>query len=199
MVEGGDNLELLERSLDQLRRVIAALRTDQAAALPTPCAEWDVRTLARHVIGQDLHNFARRVRGEPVDWHTSFDELGDDWSAEFDAGAQQIRDAWHAVTPGQTVTMPGGQEIPLLSLADQQTAEFCVHAWDLVRATGQDVELDAAAAEHGLRWARRMLRPEARGPGKPFGYEVQVPGDAPAYDRLAAWLGRDPHWSAAAR
>jgi hypothetical protein len=39
-----------------------------------------------------------------------------------------------------------------------------------------------------------MLRPEFRGPGKAFGVEVPVPDDAPAYERLAGWFGRNPGW-----
>jgi len=33
------------------------------------------------------------------------------------------------------------------------------------------------------------------GAGVPFGAVVEVPADAPAYDRLVGWLGRDPHWA----
>jgi hypothetical protein len=40
-----------------------------------------------------------------------------------------------------------------------------------------------------------MLRPEFRGPDKAFGVEVPVPDDAPVYDRLAGWFGRDPGWT----
>ena len=29
-----------------------------------------------------------------------------------------------------------------------------------------------------------------------FGVEVPVPDDAPVYDRLAGWFGRDPGWTA---
>ena len=29
----------------------------------------------------------------------------------------------------------------------------------------------------------------------PFGLEVPVPEDAPVYDRLAGWFGRDPGWT----
>ena len=37
------------------------------------------------------------------------------------------------------------------------------------------------------------LAPEYRGPDKSFGYEVPVPDDASAVDRLIGFLGRDPH------
>jgi hypothetical protein len=40
-----------------------------------------------------------------------------------------------------------------------------------------------------------MLRPQFRGPDKAFGFEVPVSGEAPIYDRLAGWFGRDPAWS----
>ena len=88
----------------------------------------------------------------------------------------------------------GGQggEAPLRLRADQQIAELAMHDWDLARATGQPAELEPALADHALRWSRGMLRPEFRGPGKAFGVELPVPDDAPAYERLAGWFGRDP-------
>lgn len=192
--EGTTTLELLERSLQQMRAVIAAVRPDQGD-LPTPCADWNVRTLAGHVAVQDLRNFAVRARGEMADWHAPYEDLGDHWLPQFDAGAQRLLDAWHAADLNQQIELPGGQSVPLLSLANQQISEFCVHAWDLARATGQQVDLDTEAAERALRWAHQTLRPEARGPGKPFGVEVPVPEDAPAYDRLAGWFGRNPQWA----
>jgi uncharacterized protein (TIGR03086 family) len=70
-----------------------------------------------------------------------------------------------------------------------------VHDWDLAKATGQQAGLDPALAEHALRWSRRMLRPEFRGPDKAVGPEVPVAEDAPAYDRLAGWFGPDPGWT----
>ena len=94
------------------------------------------------------------------------------------------------------VAGPGG-EVPLRMRADNQVTELAVHDWDLARATGQQLaDLDPALAEHALAWSRGMLRPEFRGPDKAFGVEVPVPDDAPAYDRLAGWFGRDPGWTA---
>lgn len=187
-------IALLDRAIDQTAAVIAAIDPSQRT-LPTPCSEWDVQALARHVIAQDLRNYIVVARGEVADWQAPFDELGDDWSAEFSARATQLRDAWHNAELDRLVAAPGGVEVPLGSRASQQIAELAIHGWDLVRATGQpEARLDPAIAEHALGWARGMLRPEHRGPGKPFGFEVPVPEEASSYVRLAGWFGRDPGW-----
>jgi uncharacterized protein (TIGR03086 family) len=192
-----DNLDLLERALQQMSAVIGGIVLEQSG-LPTPCAEWDVRELVRHVTGKDLRNFIAATRGVTADWQAPADDLGPNWRAQFDEGSMALLEAWATVDPDAMVTFPGGVEKPLRSRADQQIAEMCVHAWDLVRATGQQLALDDEAAERALAWAREMLRPEARGAGKPFAHEVAVPEDAPVYDRLAGWFGRDPHWTATA-
>jgi uncharacterized protein (TIGR03086 family) len=107
-----------------------------------------------------------------------------------------VRAAWQAADLDSLVAGPGG-EVPLRMRADNQVTELAVHDWDLARATGQQLaDLDPALAEHALAWSRGMLRPEFRGPDKAFGVEVPVPDDAPAYDRLAGWFGRDPGWTA---
>lgn len=72
--------------------------------------------------------------------------------------------------------------------------ELAVHGWDLVTASGVDVPLDDEIAEHALAWAHARLHPRHRGPDKAFGHGVPVPPDAPVYDRLAGWFGRDPAW-----
>jgi uncharacterized protein (TIGR03086 family) len=190
----GDTLALLERALDQTAAIIAAIPAGQAG-LPTPCPGWDVRALVRHLVGQDMRNFLVSARGETADWQAPADELGDDWAAEFRDRAGPLRAVWRAADLGQPIAMPGGGEAPLRGRADQQIAELATHGWDLVKATGQRADLDPALAEHALDWSHRVLKPEYRGPDRAFGPEVPVSPDAPAYQRLAGWFGRDPNWT----
>ena len=188
-----DEVGLLGRALDQAAAVIGAIRLDQAEQA-TPCRDWDVRALVRHVVGQDLRNFMISARGEIADWQAPPDELGADWAGEFHERARALLEVWRAADLNRVVIAPGGVEAPLRSRADHQITELAVHSWDLVRATGAPVALDPELAEHALAWSRTMLQPQFRGPEKAFGAEVPVPENASAYDRLVGWFGRDPGW-----
>jgi uncharacterized protein (TIGR03086 family) len=195
MATESDPLALLRRALDQTGELVAGTRRDQAE-LPTPCRSWTVALLIGHLV-TDMGNFAARVTGSTPDWSKA-PEGGGDWTAAFSAGREHLDAAWADADLQSEVPTMGGGTAPLVSRADQQIAEMAVHGWDLARATGQSENLDAAVAEHGLRWAKQTLSPEFRGPedeGKSFGDEVPVPDDAPAYERLAGWFGRDPGWS----
>ena len=75
--------------------------------------------------------------------------------------------------------------------------ELSTHAWDLSTAIGRADVLDPGLAELALVAARRFLPAQPRGGPIPFEPPVEVAADAPAYDRLVAWLGRDPQWSVA--
>ncbi len=197
MAHDDEPLVLLGRALDQVSRLIRGTAAGQAD-LPTPCRSWTVRQLIGHLV-TDLDNFAAAVRGEKPDWSRPPSDLGTDWAAAYAAGRGELDSAWsHADVQAAVPTLTGG-EAPLLSRAGQQIAELAVHGWDLARATHQREDFDPAVAEHGLRWAMENLKPQFRGPedeGKAFGPEVAVPADAPSYDRLAGWFGRDPQWKA---
>jgi uncharacterized protein (TIGR03086 family) len=194
VTSASETVALLERALDQTGRVIAAIPADQAR-LPTPCPDWDVEALMRHLISQDMRNFLASARGERPDWQTPADEMDGDWATEFQSRAAGLRDVWQAADLDHVMELPGGRQTTLRTSADQQIAELATHSWDLVKATSQDTDLDPELAEHALAWSHQMLRPEYRGPDKAFGLEIPVPADAPAYDRLAGWFGRDPAWT----
>ncbi|MFE3195688.1 TIGR03086 family metal-binding protein [Nocardia sp. NPDC059240] len=187
-------VDLLERAVAQLGDVIAALTPDQAF-LPTPCDDWQVRRLLDHIVGQILPAFLIAARGEMPDWSAPPVPLDDNWGEEYRIRAGWLLEVWRTADLEQPVPGMGGPA-PLRGRTDQQIAEFAVHAWDLTRATGQGRTLDPDLAEAALAWSKPLLKPEFRGPGRAFGPEVPIAADAPIYDRMAAWFGRDPDWAA---
>ena len=72
--------------------------------------------------------------------------------------------------------------------------ELVVHGWDIARSLGRAIEFDDHLVTDVLAAARTWVDAAARTP-QLFGPEVAVAGDAPALDRLVAFLGRDPAWS----
>jgi uncharacterized protein (TIGR03086 family) len=84
--------------------------------------------------------------------------------------------------------VPGGVYVMIAS------TDMFTHAWDLAKATGQSTDLDPELAAQLLEFARVALHEEMRGPDgvAPFGLEVRVDDGAPAADRLAAFMGRQP-------
>lgn len=175
-----ERIDLLRRALDQTGGLIAAVTPDQRS-LPTPCAGWDVATLVGHVIG-GLDNFTATARGEKPDWAAGRPPLEGDWAEAFRTHAATLVETWEAA-PEERRPQVG-----------MQITEQSVHAWDIAAATGRLDRLDPALAEQALAWSRPVLKPEYRGAagGGAIGEEVPVAEDAPAYERLAGWFGRDP-------
>jgi uncharacterized protein (TIGR03086 family) len=184
-------LNLLERALNQAAAIIGTIRSEQAG-LPTPCADWDVESLVRHLVTQDLPHFMVSARGDTPDWTSPPDALRTDWAQQFLDDAQLLLGIWADADLERLVPMSGGGQGPLRLRADHQITELTVHSWDLARATAATLDLDSTLAEHALAWSRGMLKPEFRGPDKAFDREIPVPQDSSAYDRLAGWFGRDP-------
>jgi uncharacterized protein (TIGR03086 family) len=167
---------VLSRALDQAGDVLAAVHPDQLAR-PTPCADWDVAQLIGHLVAAPVR-FLQMARGGEPDWSAVPQPVTAGWAADFRSHADDLIHHWHqagdAADAGQV---------------DWQTAEIAVHTWDVVRATGQSPRLLLPeVAERGLAFMSAMLTPENR--GEVFGPPVQVPDDAPVYDRLAAFAGR---------
>jgi len=72
------------------------------------------------------------------------------------------------------------------------TPDVFMHRWDLARSNGLDPEWDPEFCDQ-LRESMSGMADVLRDSGQ-FGPEVPVPDDAPAADRLAGFLGRDPNW-----
>jgi len=65
-----------------------------------------------------------------------------------------------------------------------------VHGWDLAKATGQETSIDPPLAEYALAFAQGFVSDQMR--PRVYGSSNPVPDDAPAGDRLVAFVGRNP-------
>lgn len=167
---------LLSRALDQAGDALAAVHQEQLPD-PTPCASWDVAHLIGHLLGTP-GKFAEQLQGGQPDWAAAPEPATHVGASDFRAAADDLIHLWHQA---------GDEADP--GAVDGQTAEFALHTWDLVRATGQSRRLDPDVAEQALAFMSQALTPERR--GEAFGAERDAPPDADPYERLAAFAGRD--------
>ncbi len=184
-----------DRVIDACSLLVRGVRPDQWG-LPTPCAEWDVRRLVDHLTSGN-RMFAAIADGERPEGAEAFQQLrarvapaaGDDPVEAFLASAGELREAFgEADFPEGTYPTPAGEQ-PGEFLIHMRTTEGLIHGWDLAHATGQTPEFPEAIAEQTLATVRLTLAGRPRDP-RGFGPEQPAGEDAPALDRLAAFLGR---------
>ena len=184
-----DIVEQYERALAQAGQIVAGVSPDQFGS-PTPCSEWDVRTLLEHVVGGNW-NSAATAEGTPPQRGGTADLLGDNPAEAYQRSAEAAKRAWRE--PGrldQLYEMPMGMR-PGRAVVSVRLLETITHGWDLARATGQAPAFDDALVQAALAVAHANLGGE-RPPGFPFAPAVEVGEDLPAIDRLAAFMGRQP-------
>ncbi|EGD40457.1 hypothetical protein NBCG_05199 [Nocardioidaceae bacterium Broad-1] len=176
-----DEAGILSRALDQTGDLLDRVHAETVSR-PTPCKQWDVGTLADHVIA-DGTNFVTMLRGGQPDWSAPAAHVGESWGPTFRVGADDVLHAWDQ-GPGAGGG-EGGASVPVGLLV----AEYAVHSWDLAQALGvPSSQLDPEVAEVGLEFMQATLKPEMRSGA--FAPEVTAPEGAGAYERLAAFAGR---------
>jgi uncharacterized protein (TIGR03086 family) len=186
---------------EHLHGVVAALQpvvhgvSDQQLGAPTPCEEYDVRTVANHLLGT-IDAFRRVGAAEPLDpqdpWGTSGDHLGESWRQDLSQRLRDFAQAWSQPQAWEGEAMDGA--MTRQRLGDMGYVEAMLHGWDLARGSGQDVEFDDQAVDRALEILDEIAE-EGRSHGV-FGPEVKVPDDASPFARVLAKSGRDPEWSA---
>jgi uncharacterized protein (TIGR03086 family) len=186
-----DARPLLHQSFDQAARVLRAVTAEQLTS-PTPCSEFDVAALLRHLagVGHRIVGIGLGVQQAselpPVPEGLSPAEM----SATFDAARERARSAWaDDEILERKIELPFGT-FTGATVAQIYFLELTVHTWDLASATGQRATLDDNLAEATLPIAQGVLPPEPRGGFIPFERVIPVPEEASAYQRLAGYLGR---------
>ena len=185
-----DPAPLFAQASEYAAGIIANVEIDQLGD-PTPCIDWDLKTLLNHLIGANQF-FAGKGDGTWVDPPEGFeppDFVGDDPSGAYEASVQKVEAAYSPEMYGNTVTVQTG-DMPAGQLYAIGMSEQLLHGWDIARATGQDGTMDDALASA----VDAMLRPniDAAVAGGFYGPSVPVADDASPTDKLVALVGRRP-------
>ena len=190
-----DRRSTLFDSYENAAMIVSGIDAEQLGH-PTPCPKYDVAGLIDHLV-EAGHRAAALGRGHapPPGDKSPRVELSDA-PGQLRRAAEEAEQAWEDESRlSSRFTMPWGEEYTGATLVDMYLAELAAHAWDLARATGQLGKLDPSLAWPALEGARAMIKPRYRnmaGPGAPFGAEVSPAPGADDWERLAAFMGRDP-------
>lgn len=193
-----EGIESLTRAHAYLREVVAAV-PQEAWGSPTPCSEWTVRQVLNHArLDQQAYGAAITGFGWPdSDAFQPADLLDADAQAALDKVLRDVADTYAALpADAEEVATPLGP-LPLRLAAAAGAMDAAVHAWDIAVATGQDAPLDEELAE-GIWAAAERLADHLRNSFGVFAAAREVPEGSSRAESLLAFLGRDPHWTAAA-
>jgi uncharacterized protein (TIGR03086 family) len=186
----------LERDLKALHRRaveffdsrVDAIREDQWH-LPTPCEDWDVRELVRHLVYEALWTtpLMRGATLEEVADRFEGDILGDDPKAAWAAAMRQSLEAVAEVDINSQVHLSRGLT-PASQYAFELFSDHLIHGWDLARAIGADERMD----EDMARFAYDTLKPFEDGLKRSglYGPKVEPPEGADLQTKLLAVTGR---------
>ena len=182
----------LYRAFEHAAGIAEGIQASQMTA-HTPCSKYDVAELLDHTV-MAAHRTSAIGRGEPVfdagTPHIKLAEVPD----ELRRAGKEAVEAWSDDSRLIVdVKMPWGEVYPGSVLVDMYLTEVATHTWDLAAATGQLERLDPSLAGPVLAAATGMLKPEYRNEeGSPFGPEVEAPEGASTWERVAAFMGRQP-------
>lgn len=183
--------EVHAAALSATRGVVAGVSPGQWSD-PTPCGDWDVRTLVNHIVGGNL--WAAELGAgktiEAVGDRLDGDVLGDDPTAAYDTSAELAAAVFRR---------PGAMEAPCaVSYGPVPGAIYCghrvmdvlIHGWDVATATRQDTNLPPDLVEACFE----IVEPQAEllaGSGM-FSTDVTAAPGSDRQTQLLAILGRRP-------
>ncbi|MFI0962668.1 TIGR03086 family metal-binding protein [Streptomyces sp. NPDC021080] len=172
-------------------RVARGVTTAQLSG-PSYCTDWDVRTLVNHWVLYTSHGLEHRaLRKQLPEELTARDfTAGPGWAEAYAEQLDRAVEAWDdpAVWDGEVEL--GTAKMPAADIASMIVKEMAVHGWDVAVATGGTFRVSDGAARFVLDVVDTHAELYRRYDG--FADPVDVPEDAPAFDRALAHSGRDP-------
>ncbi|MGH8972829.1 MAG: TIGR03086 family metal-binding protein [Acidimicrobiia bacterium] len=181
--------DLHQRASAEFGRRLHMIGEDQWT-LPTPCSDWDVKELVRHLVDENLWT-PPLVEGSTiaeVGDRFEGDMLGDDPKKAYDAAAGPAIAAVHGDGAMERTVHLSFGDFPGREYTMQLFADHLIHAWDLARAIGADEALDPGLVAACAEWFEPM-EAAYRSAGA-IGPAVTVPAGADPQTQLLARFGR---------
>jgi uncharacterized protein (TIGR03086 family) len=183
-----DFKEFHDRAVRFFGSRVAMIRDDQWGD-QTPCTDWDVRQLVRHLVyenlwtaplmgGATLSQVGNRFEG---------DILGDDPKAAWAQSAADATEAVQQVDLDNLVDLSRGPT-PARQYVIELWMDHLIHGWDLSRAIGADERLDPDMVE-ALYGLIAPFEDGLKASGL-FGPKVDPPEGADLQTKLLAVVGR---------
>ena len=180
--------DLYAKALDSTRRYVEGVGRGQWH-VSTPCSEWDLTQLLRHVVygmvwvpdmldGKTIDEVGDRYEG---------DLLGADSLAAYDAASAIAKAASQVPGTLDATCHTSRGDASGTGYITGMLNDVFIHGWDIAKATGQDTELDRGLVE----FAYEAYAPR-RGSlaGRAFAEEPPVAEGASLQARLLAIVGR---------
>lgn len=157
---------------------------------PSPVEGWTARDVVRHLIGW-LPPLLERGAGVALG---PFPSVDDDPVAAWRAFADEVQALLDdPATASKVLRNPHIGQVPVAqAVARFFTNDVFQHTWDLALATGQDHGMDPQRCLD-LVTAMEPIDDLLRSSGQ-YGPRRPVADDADPASKLAAFIGRDPHW-----
>jgi len=193
----------LEPAAREAARLLDGVTEEQLAG-PTPCPGYPVAALLDHIMGFSLaFTWAARKTtateggsGESGPGLANAEHLDPDWRTLLPRRLGELAEAWREPTAWQGMTEAGGMRMPAELIGAVALDELVLHGWDLARATGQPFTCDPVSTAAVLAFTSASAQPErAASRDGLFGPVIDVPEDAPTFDRALGFAGRDPAWT----
>lgn len=187
-------LNHLKEAAAEAARVAGGVRPEHLDG-PTPCTEYDVRTLVNHWVLYTAHGLEHRARRTALPEETVQRDFAAEpgWADAYAAQLDRAVAAWSDPAAWEGEIDLGGMVEPAANVAVLNIAEMAVHGWDVARATGQEFRVSEELGELVLKAIAESAELYRQYDG--YAAPTAVPAGASAFERAVAESGRDLSWS----
>lgn len=181
---------LLDGAMDYALGAVQTV-SPQLLPCPTPCSEWNLRTLLQH-LNDALDVLAEGIGTGCVSLYQDDDRGGysrQDPAKIFLVRAAAQRHAWRSGGHDRAITI-ADRSLTASVVAAALAVEIAVHGWDVSQASGQARPIPPALAIGLFAVCPLVVDNTTR--HRLFARAVEVPSQASPSDLLVAFLGRTP-------